>query len=907
MPTRPPSRARLHRRTSASPTALAVAIAFGILVAACAEPPPPPVEAGIPWTLAQHRARTLSEVAYHTALEIPAEREAPIRGRSRVTFTWSDPERRDVVLDFKDPAERVDTVRVNGTAAAWRAEADHVVLPASVLRPGPNEVELAYRAGDDALNRSDDFLYTLFVPDRAHFSLPVFDQPDLKARVSWELTVPEGWVAVANGPPAGVNPLIPDDLAGASVHPELAEPPGAPPAPGPRRYAFRPSRPISTYLMAFAAGRFQVETGARGGFHFTMYHRETDPDVVARNRDAIFDLHHTALTWLQDYTGLNYPFQKFDFVLLPPFQYGGMEHPGSVFYRQSSLMLDEAPTQADLLGRASLIAHETAHMWFGDLVTMRWFDDVWTKEVFANFMAARIVHPSFPDVDHRLRFLLAHHPAAYGVDRTPGANPVRQPLENLQQAGTLYGAIIYQKAPVVMAHLERTVGEETFRDGLREYLDVNRYGNASWPELVDILDARAPADLASWSRVWVEEPGRPTVRLEIAEPGPEPARILLTQEDAWGRGRRWPQTLELVGAFPGGLERANVALEDGTAEVEAWRGRSPRWVLPTGAGIEYGLFLLEEDPLSALMEDLPALEEAVLRGGAWLLLQDALLEEQVAPRRLLELALATLPGERDELLTGQILGLVGRIFWTLLPEEERQAVAPEVERVLLAGVRSAGSDTGRAAYFQAWTRVVGTPAGVDRLRRIWAGEEEVPGVPLSEAREIQLAEALALRGVADGEAILDAQFARIRNPDRKDRFRFVRPALSADAAVREAFFASLAEPANREREPWVLAALGHLQHPLRRAHGATFVPAGLALVEEIQRTGDIFFPGRWLDALLGNHNTPEVWTTVADFLAAHPDYPPRLRGKILQSADDVRRAARIVYGPDETPAWSVGS
>ena len=109
-------------------------------------------------------------------------------------------------------------------------------------------------------------------------------------------------------------------------------------------------------------------------------------------------------------------------------------------------------------------------MWFGDLVTMNWFDDVWMKEVFANFMAAKIVNPSFPEVDHDLRFLMANHPAAYGVDRTAGANPIRQPLENLREAGTLYGAIIYQKAPIVMRQLEARVGEDTFRDGLREYL-----------------------------------------------------------------------------------------------------------------------------------------------------------------------------------------------------------------------------------------------------------------------------------------------------------------------------------------------------------------------------------------------------------------------------------------------------
>ena len=126
-------------------------------------------------------------------------------------------------------------------------------------------------------------------------------------------------------------------------------------------------------------------------------------------------------------------------------------------------------------------------MWFGNLVTMNWFDDVWTKEVFANFMAAKIVNPSFPEIDHELRFFLSHYPSAYAVDRTAGANPIRQPLENLKDAGTLYGAIIYQKAPIVMRHLEQITGTAAFRDGMQTYLTSFQYGNAVWPDLIAIL------------------------------------------------------------------------------------------------------------------------------------------------------------------------------------------------------------------------------------------------------------------------------------------------------------------------------------------------------------------------------------------------------------------------------------
>src|SRR6185369_13769821 len=218
----------------------------------------------------------------------------------------------------------------------------------------------------------------------------------------------------------------------------------------------------------FAAGRFSVETAERNGRTFHMFHRETDAAKVARNRDAIFDLHAKALAWLEEYTQIPYPFGKFDFVLIPSFQFGGMEHPGAIYYNASGILLDESATENQVLGRASTISHETSHMWFGDLVTMQWFNDVWMKEVFANFMAAKIVNPSFPNVNHELRFLVSNYPTAYDVDRTPGSNPIRQPLANLNDAGQLYGPIIYEKAPIVMRQLEMILGEQRLRDGLRE-------------------------------------------------------------------------------------------------------------------------------------------------------------------------------------------------------------------------------------------------------------------------------------------------------------------------------------------------------------------------------------------------------------------------------------------------------
>ena len=180
------------------------------------------------------------------------------------------------------------------------------------------------------------------------------------------------------------------------------------------------------------------------------------------------------------------------------------------------------------------------------------------------------------------------------------------------------------------------------------------------------------------------------------------------------------------------------------------------------------------------------------------------------------------------------------------------------------------------------------------LTRIWRGDEDVPGLPLSERDLIALAQGLALRDVAESDVILAAQRDRIDNPDRKDAFAFVMPALSANTETRDAFFASLSDVNNRAREPWVLTALGFLHHPLRARQSEHYIRPSLDLLEEIQRTGDIFFPDRWLGTTLRDHQTASAAAMVQQYLDQRSDLAPRLRAKVLQSADGLVRAARIV-------------
>ena len=861
----------------------AVATVIGFGLSACAdEPPGAPPAPGVPVEVARDRARDISNLSYQLRFTVPASRTEPVLGDVQVMFEWDG--RAALPLDFGATPEQVRDVDVNGAPLELELVNEHLIIPRTALRRGPNIVRISFVAGDGSLNRSEDFLYTLFVPDRARWAFPTFDQPDLKARFSLTLDLPADWVGVGNGAEL--------DVSGATR-----------PGEGDRIvYRFSETEPIPTYLFAFAAGHFQIEEAERDGRPMRLFHRETDRVKVERNLDAIFDLHATAIDWLEDYTQIDYPFGKFDFVAVPSFQYGGMEHPGAIFYRSASMFLDESATQSQVLGRASLIAHETAHMWFGDLVTMEWFDDVWMKEVFANFMAAKVVNPSFPELDHDLRFLLAHYPAAYGVDRTAGANPIRQPLENLNEAGSLYGAIIYQKAPIAMKHLELLIGEEAFRGGLREYLSAHAFGNATWPDLIEVLDRATELDLREWSRSWVEEPGRPTVHTVVAGPGESARgdyRVEFRQADPRGRGLMWAQPLTpwIAGENPPadrgtGRHAGPIRLEGERVHAVVPGSRPPDAVLPNGAGVGYGLFPQTPESREWLLANLPLIGEPIPRAVAWLTLWDELLEGAVSPTEWMTMAVEAVRAESEELLVSRMTGDLRTAYWRFLGDEARVDATETLEGLFWSRLEGAESTSLKASFFNAYVSIAGTPGALRRLESIWTSGGSVPGLPLAERDLTRLARELVVREVDGWERILDRQAQRIENADRRAEFDFVRPALSADRAVRDAFFVSLADASNREREPWVLQALGWLHHPLRATPSRDYLLPSLELLEEIQRTGDIFFPKRWLDATLGGHASPEAAETVRGFLSSSA-LPPRLEAKLQQSADLLFRAAAM--------------
>jgi len=827
-------------------------------------------EEGVSKLLATYRDATIKDVSYKLSFSIPEGKDAPVTGEAVIDFSLTS-KHEPVVIDFRVPQDYIHSLLVNGKAADLSAINGHIIIDKKDLTKNFNRIELSFRAGDLSLNRNEDFLYTLFVPDRASTAFPCFDQPDIKARFNLTLDMPSGYRAMSN------SPAVSNDTTDSKVTVRFSE-----------------TKPISTYLFAFAAGKFELVEKEINGVTMEMLHRETRPGYIENNADEIFKLHYNSLKWLEDYTQVPYPFDKFGFVLIPSFQYSGMEHPGSIYYRASSLLLDESPTLNEKLSRASLIAHETSHIWYGDLVTMKWFDDVWLKEVFAGYMSDKIVSPDFPGINHELRFLLSRFPAAYAVDRTRGTNPIIQELDNLKNAGSLYGAIIYNKAPVVMQQLEKLTGQDGLRYGLQVYLKEYSWGNARWDDLIAILGKVTRKPLEEWSRMWVREAGMPILKPVVTRQQ-EGFKVTFSEDDPAGTIRHWPQTLNVMVITRTDTVTGEVTPADNKSFILT--EEDPLCIIPDNSGRAYGTFIFDSITAGYLTQYINEFADPLLRGILWVNMYENLVNGMIAPAAFYKTIFTALESENDLQLRNYLAGIFSSVFWDFLSDAERDSVATRAEKMVWLKVLQTDDPAVQRTWFSLYRNIAITEDGIRNLGKTWESTLLPGGLKLSEDELCTLTLTMVLKGYGNAEKIITGQRGRITGNDRLLRFDFVVPSVSSDQTVRDAFFSSLGDPVNREHEPWVIEALGYLHHPMVAKRSEKYILPSLEMLEEIKSTGDIFFPGNWVTTTLAGHHTAEARATVEDFLDKHPDYPADLKLKILQAADHLFRQQAIEKRP----------
>jgi aminopeptidase N len=447
----------------------------------------------------------------------------------------------------------------------------------------------------------------------------------------------------------------------------------------------------------------------------------------------------------------------------------------------------------------------------------------------------------------------------------------------------------------VMRQLEALMGEAAFRDGLRSYLRKHSYANATWDDLIAALAPRASFDLRNWSRVWIDEPGRPLIRTELRVTDAGLDALRLSAEDTAGRKRQWPQQLQVTLLCRGTVSDLRVDLRATAIDMTRDAGGClPDAVLAGGQGWGYGDFHFDDRSGRFLLQNLAAVKDPLTRAVAWSGLWEAMLAGRLTPEALMPALLAALRVESDQQVASLLLNDLGTLWWRFLTPEHRTRAAGELEAMLRQRLADAPDAPRKSVWFKALQSLAISSDTVGWLLSVWLREVAVVGLPLSEADETALARALVRRDVAGSRELLDEQIRRIANPDRKARMTYLRAVLSTNPAEREAWFRQLADPAKRKPESWVIEGLSELHHPLHAEASAPLVMPALEMLLDVRRHGGTFFDSRWVDSVLSEHSAPAVAENVRQYLASvPPDYPPKLREQVLQASDLLQRAARI--------------
>lgn len=835
---------------------------------------------GIAHTLAERRAAQIANVRYDLSLDLTGEARAS--GTIAIRFDRVAGSG-DLVLDFRGPD--LSDLIVNDRPLSTQGRSDgHLTLPQALLRTGANRITARFAtpiaaSGAAIIRYRDDkdggvYLYTLLVPSDANLLFPCFDQPDLKARFRWTLTAPAGWTVIANGP------LAERSAAGTAT-----------------RWRFAETEPISTYLAAFAAGPWTHWTSAPAGDRpISLYARASRRAEV--DAEAQIATNRAAVRWLADWFAIPYPFAKLDLVLAPAFPFGGMEHVGAVFYNEDRFVFREPPTLPQRVNRDATIYHEISHQWFGDDVTMRWFDDLWLKEGFSTYMAARIQAELQPDSNAWTTFLLSTKTPAYRADATSGTQALWQPLDNLDAAKSNYGPIVYNKAPAVIKQLAFLVGEDGFRRGLHDFLHDHAYGNATWQDLLGAIGKASGVDLGAFGRQYMLRAGLPRIDTRLRPAGDRIGTLALVQRPARALpgdpGGAWPMKVRVRLGYH---DRDDVVLEtafDGaTATLADAAGLPmPDYVWANDGDQGYGLFLPDARTIAWIVARVGTVTDPLLRALLWSGLWDSVRDLRVAPDRYVAVLLDHLPGERDEQISRTILARGATALDLYLPDTKAEALRPRWEASLLARIDD--PQLGYGLRKDALDRLVATartPLALGRLRDLLAGRAMLAGAAIRQPTRWAIVRRLIAVGAPDAAALFAAEQRRDTSSEAvKDAF--VARAATPDRSVKAAYFTRYFDDATLN-EAWASESLGAFNEIGQAALTLPFLRPALDRLEWIRQNRRIFFLPAWIEAFVAGQRDAAALAVVDGFLKAQPALPIDIRRKLLTARDELALTVRI--------------
>jgi aminopeptidase N len=834
---------------------------------------------------AAQRSAVVTAESYEVDLDLRAARDhdrdtfpttTRVRFRARPgASTW---------LDFHGP--RVLAVTSNGTALdPGSALVDHRILLSGLQ--ADNEVvvvaEGAYTRTGEGLHRTLDptdgetYLYSQFQLADARRVLACFEQPDQKATFRFSVTAPQDWVVLSCMPAPPPQP-VGDEAA---------------------RWQFRATPRLSTYVAAIAAGPYHGVHAEHAGRAATIplgvYGRRSTADHL--DAADVLEVTRQGLDFFEDAFGHPFPFPKYDQLFVPEYNEGAMENAGLVTFSESTYLFRSRVTDAALEGRAEAVLHELAHMWFGDLVTMRWWDDLWLNESFATWASilAQAEATRWPDA--WATFAGGLKLWALRQDQLPTTHPIVAPARTLQEVQQDFDGITYAKGAAVLRQLVSWVGRPQFLGGLTDYFRDHAWGSAELADLLRVLERHSGRDLSVWQDQWLAAAGAGTLRPVVTEsPGGSVAEVRVVQQAPPEHPTLRAHRID-IGSYSrvdGVLTRRDLLVADiegASTDVPGLRGRPrPDVVLLNDEDLTFAKVRFDDGSLAEILRGgLP--RRPLTRAVIWTALTDMVRCAELPARRYVALVQAEIGAETSHTLVRTLLGFTRTAALVYADPAGSESLVTGWADTLLSLARAAppGSDH-QLAFTIAWISVASTASHAELLAELLVGRQPsvLPGLQIDADLRWRVVQRLAALGLA-GDDVVDAELAADRTTAGEVAAAAARAAVPTIAAKERAWELATAAPGitNAVRRGTVDAFHQPHQGVLsRRFRDRYFAALDVIWEGQSAATAEDLVTGLFPRLLA----EPATLAAADAWLAA--DHAPALRRLVAEGRADVGRALR---------------
>lgn len=836
------------------------------------------------------RAALVSDCSYRVELDLSRPGETFF---SRTIVSFAAQEGASTFVDLISP--HVYFISLNGAVVDTSAHRDSRIELEGLAEHNELvvEAECAYSHTGEGLHRfvdpADDqaYVYSQFEVADSRRVFAVFEQPDLKATYQFTVLSPLGWTMFSNS-----HTPAPTDARGRGGDA--------------LRWEFAPTAKMSSYITAIVGGPFAGATGSLT----SADGREIPLGVWARaslrehlDAEEIMDITRAGFAFFEREFDFPYPFDKYDQIFVPEFNAGAMENAGCVTFRDE-YVFRSVPTGAQVERRAVTILHELAHMWFGDLVTMKWWNDLWLNESFAEFASTLATAEATRWDEAWTTFAMAEKAWAYSQDQLSSTHPIVAQMNDLEDVEVNFDGITYAKGASVLRQLVAYVGREEFMAGVRAYFKKHQWGNTVLTDLLTELEATSGRDLTEWSKVWLEESGITLLRPEIEVDDAGVVTSAVIRQESFSPGSTLRPHRLVVGGYDvadGELKRTSRIELDVSGEVtevsELVGMARPALVLVNDEDLAYAKVRLDPASLEVARKHVASLGDSMARAlilaGAWDMTRDG----EWSARDFLDLSLAALGTETHSSVLAMLLRCVRTALESYVHPSHRAEVEVEVgERLLrLARTAPAGSDA-QLQFVTAAARHIASPEQAAAIRALLDGSETLNGLVLDVDRKWGLLIGLAAAGAATEQEIaaFEAEDQTVTGRESAAEARAAFPT----AAAKDATFAALADDASLPNGMIFRLIYGYQ----RSRDRALLLPGaqqyfGRLLSWWEERGGQVaqtLIPALYPSALVGLEEELgfDAVAEGEEWLSANPQAPAALRRLVSEGLDVAKRARK---------------